>query len=301
MKSHFAISFVLALATASAHVAAQESAYPADLLQRVRQAATSIPGVLPGTVSFIKFAESHRTYAAVIEGGGDEPFISARTAFQAVYPSGSVMIDAGMDEAVHRFYGFGREEPYWQDRNDIVQAALLQANLIVVTHEHGDHVAGVLRSLHRDAIAGKTLLTQAQVDTLTGSPQLPEIRMTEEQARDYVVIDYELLLPIAPGMVLIKAPGHTRGHQMVYIRVESGAEYLLIGDIAWLIDNVTELKLRPEATISRIGEDPAALMAQLIWLNGILEAGVVVVPSHDDVLLRSFAREGLLGNELTLR
>ena len=211
------------------------------------------------------------------------------------------MIDAGMDEAVHRFYGFGREEPYWQDRNDIVQAALLQANLIVMTHEHGDHVAGVLRSPHRDAIAGKTLLTRAQVDTLTDSPQLPEIQITEEQARDYVVIDYELLLPIAPGIVLIKAPGHTRGHQVVYIRVERGAEYLLIGDIAWLMDNVTELKLRPETTISRIGEDPAALMAQLTWLNGILEEGVIVVPSHDDVLLTGFAREGLLGNELTLR
>lgn len=301
MKSHFAIPLVLALAISSGHVSAQENGYPADLLQRVRQAATSIPGERPEAVNFIKFAESHRTYAAVIEGGGDEPFVSARTAFQAIYPSGSIMIDAGMDEAVHRFYGFGREEPYWQDRNDIVQAALMQANLIVMTHEHGDHVAGVLRGPHRDALAARTLLTRAQVDTLTGSPQLPEIQITQDQARDYIVIDYELLLPIAPGIVLIKAPGHTRGHQMVYIRVERGAEYLLIGDIAWLIDNVTELKLRPEATISRIGEDPEALMAQLTWVNGVLEEGVIVVPSHDDILLTGLTGEGLLGNELTLR
>ena len=300
MKSPAPILVLLALA-ASPNIHAQETGYPTDLLARVRQAATTIPGVRPQSVNFIKFAESHRTYAAVIEGGGDEPFVSARTAFQAAYPGATVMIDAGMDEAVHRFYGFGRDEPYWQDRNDIVQTALLQASLIVVTHEHGDHIAGVLRSSHRDAIVGKTLLTEAQVNALRTSPQLPEIEITEEEARDYIVVDYELFLPVAPGIVLIKAPGHTPGHQMVYIQLEQGAEYLLIGDIGWLMANVTELKLRPAGTIERIGEDPQALMAQLTWLNQILADGVIVVPSHDDVLLRSLAEAGVLGSELAVQ
>ena len=275
--------------------------YPADLLERVRQASSSIPGSRPISVNFIKFAESLRTYAVVIEGGSDEAFVSARTAFQAYYPSGSVMIDAGMDHDVHRFYGFGRDEPYWPDRNDIVQTALRQANLIVVTHEHGDHVAGVLRSAHREEIAGKTILNRAQVATLTTSPQLPEIRLTEEEALDYILVDYEMLLPVAPGIVLIRAPGHTPGHQIVYVHVREGVEYLLIGDIGWSLDNVTELKLRPEATINRINEDPEALMAQLRWLNGILQEGILVVPSHDDELLKELVSEGLLGDSLTLR
>ena len=275
--------------------------YPADLLERVRQASSSIPGSRPISVNFIKFAESLRTYAVVIEGGSDEAFVSARTAFQAYYPSGSVMIDAGMDHDVHRFYGFGRDEPYWPDRNDIVQTALRQANLIVVTHEHGDHVAGVLRSAHREEIAGKTILNRAQVATLTTSPQLPEIRLTEEEALDYILVDYEMLLPVAPGIVLIRAPGHTPGHQIVYVHVREGVEYLLIGDIGWSLDNVTELKLRPEATINRINEDPEALLAQLRWLNGILQEGILVVPSHDDELLKELVSEGLLGDSLTLR
>lgn len=286
---------------AAAELSSQEVEYSADLLARVRQAATSVPGAPPVSVNFIKFAESHRTYEVVIEGGTDEPFVSARTAFQAVYPDGSVMIDAGMDEAVHRFYGFGREEPYWQDRNDDVQAALLQAGLILVTHEHGDHVAGVLRSPDRDEIARKTILTRAQAETLISSPQLPEIRLTEEEAQDYILVDYEMLLPVAPGIVLIRAPGHTPGHQMVYIQTDSGTEYLLIGDVGWAIDNVTEIKLRPEATINRIGEDPQALLAQLNWLNRVLEAGVLVVPSHDDVFLTELVADGLLGDSLTLR
>ena len=287
-------------AIAAAPLYGQESAYPDDFLDRVRQAADDIPGAPAESINFIKFAESHRTYAAVIDGGTDEPFVSARTAFQVVYPGGTVMIDAGMDEAVHRFYGFGRDEPYWQDRNDRVQAALSAANRIVVTHEHGDHVAGVLRSPDRDAIAARTILTEAQVHTLTTAPQLPEIRITEQQASDYLVVDYRDYLPVAPGMVLIEAPGHTPGHQMVYVRLAQGTEYVFIGDVGWLIDNVTELRLRPAETIARIGENPQALLSQLVWLRSVADQGVVLVPSHDDRLLSRYAAEGLLGNDLAL-
>ena len=300
IKAAFLLVSIVA-STAIPSVGAQEALYPADLLERVRQASSSIPGARPISVNFIKFAESLRTYAVVIEGGSDEAFVSARTAFQAYYPSGSVMIDAGMDHDVHRFYGFGRDEPYWPDRNDIIQTAVRQANLVVVTHEHGDHVAGVLRSAHREEIAGKTILNRAQVATLTTSPQLPEIRLTEEEALDYILVDYEILLPVAPGIVLIRAPGHTPGHQMVYVHVREGVEYLLIGDIAWSLDNVTELKLRPEATINRINENPEALMAQLRWLNGTLQEGIIVVPSHDDELLNELVSDGLLRDSLALR
>ena len=291
---------VVLAAVLAAPLYGQESAYPDNFLDRVRQAADDIPGAPPESINFIKFAESHRTYAAVIDGGSDEPFVSARTAFQVVYPGGTVMIDAGMDEAVHRFYGFGRDEPYWQDRNDRIQAALSAANLIVVTHEHGDHVAGVLRSPDRDAIAARTILTEAQVRTLTTAPQLPEIRITEQQARDYLVVDYRDYLPVAPGMVLIEAPGHTPGHQMVYVRLAQGTEYVFIGDVGWLIDNVTELRLRPAETIERIGENPQALLSQLVWLRSVADQGVVLVPSHDDRLLSRYAAEGLLGNDFAL-
>ena len=247
----------------------EAEAYPEGLLQRVRQAARTIPGDLPRAINFVKVAESHRTYAAVIEDGSDEPFVSARTAFQIVYPDGTIMLDSGMDETVHQFYGFGREEPYWQEINDEVQTALRRAQLIVITHEHGDHVAGVLRSDYRDELAPKTILTKDQVRTLTLAPQLPEITLTPAQARNYIVVDYELLLPVAAGVVLIKSPGHTHGHQMVYIRLDAAQEFLFIGDIGWSLDNITELKLRPAATIARVRGRSAGAHAP----DGVGQAG----------------------------
>ncbi len=273
--------------------------YAEDLLQRVRAAAASIPGARATAINFAKVAESHRTYAAVIEGGSDEPFVSARTAFQVEFPDGTVMLDSGMDEAVHRFYGFGREEPYWPEINDTVQEALRAARLILVTHEHGDHVAGVLRSGYRDELAPKTILTKDQVRSLNIAPQLPEITLTPADARNYIVVDYEDVLPVAPGIVLIKSPGHTHGHQMIYVTLASGSEYLFIGDIGWSLDNITGLKLRPAATIARVKEDPQALMHQMTWIKQVMDDdGLIVVPSHDDVLLTRYVADGLLGDEL---
>jgi len=279
---------------------AQDLTYSADLLTQIRDASRAIPGALPTSINFVKFAESHRTYSVVIEDGGEEPFISARTAFQIVYQDGSVMIDAGMDETVHQFYGFGRVEPYWPERNQMVQDALRQANMVLITHEHGDHIAGVIRSDIRDEIASKTILTKAQVNTLIDSPQLPEIGLTENLAAKYIVIDYDKFLPIAPGIVLIRAAGHTPGHQIIYAQLEAGIEYVFIGDIGWSLDNVIEIKPRPQSTINRIGEDPQALVTQLTWLNGLLKENLLVIPSHDDSLLIKYAAEGLLNDSFII-
>ena len=275
--------------------------YAADLLAKVRAAATAVPGPLATTINFIKIAESHRPLSDIIVGGSQQDYVSGRTAFQVVFPGGSVMIDSGMDETVHKFFGFGRVEPYWPDRNALLQQALKAARLIVITHEHGDHVAGVIRSDSREEFAAKTLLTRAQIQTLTTYPQMPEIRLTPEMARSYIAIDYESYLPVAPGIVLIKAPGHTPGHQMVYVRLASEREYLFIGDVAWTLDNVTQLKLRPEATMRRIGESAPALMFELNWVKQVADReGLIVIPSHDDVLLRGLTARQLIADELAL-
>jgi len=273
--------------------------YAADLLARVRAAAKIVPGPLPNNINYIKIAESHRPLSDIIVGGSQQDYVSARTAFQVMFSDGSIMIDSGMDETVHKFFGFGRVEPYWPDRNAALQQALKSAKLIVITHEHGDHVAGVIRTDSREEIAAKTLLTRAQVQTLTTYPQLQEIRLTPEMVRSYIVIDYQSYLPVAPGMVLIKAPGHTPGHQMVYVRLATGREYLFIGDVAWTLDNVTKLKLRPEATMRRIGESAPALMFELTWIKEAMDhEGLIVIPSHDDILLTDLAAKRLIGDTL---
>ncbi|MFM7676425.1 MAG: MBL fold metallo-hydrolase [Synechococcus sp.] len=213
-----------------------------------------------------------------------------------------MMIDSGMDEQVHKFFGEGHPEPYWPERNASLQQALKQARLILITHEHGDHVAGVIRSGSRRTLAAKTMLTREQVQTLTDHPQMPEIGLTAEMARDFLVIDYESLLPVAPGIVLIKAPGHTPGHQMIYVKLDSGREFLFIGDVAWTLENVTQQKTRPARTMERVHEYAPALRMQLQWIQEVMEQDqLIVIPSHDDKLLQTLTKQQLLSNPLLLR
>lgn len=263
-------------------------------LPDIRAAGALMPGRRPLRINILKFAESRRTKNFSIKGAPAEASIQARTAFQVMYADGHLMVDAGMDQQVHRFFGRGVEEPYNNDAAAQVERALSTARLIVVTHEHGDHVAGVIRSPRARELAAKTILTRSQVRTLLTAPQMPEIALTEELAARYLVVDYDRYWPLAAGIVLIKAPGHTPGSQMVYIALDSGREYLLIGDAAWHMDGVRLVKGKDAPWIT---EDQPAIMSQLNWLNELSrsEPRLVIVASHDDEEHAVLIRQGMLG------
>jgi glyoxylase-like metal-dependent hydrolase (beta-lactamase superfamily II) len=264
-------------------------------LPDIRATAALIPGRRPLRLNILKFAESRRTKNFSIKDAPADPSVQARTAFQVMYADGHIMVDAGMDQQVHRFFGRGVEEPYDTEAAAQLERALTAARLIVVTHEHGDHVAGVIRTSRARELALKTILTRSQVQTLLTTPQMPEIKLTEELAARYLVVDYDRYFPLTAGIVLIKAPGHTPGSQMVYIALESGREYLLIGDAAWHMDGVRLMKGKDAPWVT---EDQNAVMSQLKWLNQLSrsEPRLVIVASHDDEEHAELIRQGILGS-----
>jgi glyoxylase-like metal-dependent hydrolase (beta-lactamase superfamily II) len=266
-------------------------------MAEIRQVATMIPGERPLRINVLKFAESRRSKKFSVKGAPDEPSVQARTVFQVMYRDGYVMVDSGMDEQIHKFFGRGVTEPYDQDAAKQVERAVRGARSIVVTHEHGDHVAGVIRTPFVKEIAPKTVLTRKQVQTLETDPQMPEIKLTGEMAKRYIVIDYEKYYPFAPGFVLIKSPGHTPGSQMIYVALASGREYLFIGDTAWHMDGVRSITGKDAPWIK---EDEDQLLAQLQWLNGLYknEKNLFIVVSHDDEQRKEYIAKGILGGRL---
>ena len=266
-------------------------------LEDIRRTASLIPGRRPVRVNFLKFAESRRTKNFSVKEAPAVPSVQARTAFQVVYSDALVMVDAGMDLAVHKFFGRGVEEPYFPDAAKQVEQAVSKARFIVVTHEHGDHVAGVIHSAAASQLAPKTLLTRTQIQTLMTSPQMPEIKLTDDLARRFVVIDYDRYYPLAQGMALIKAAGHTPGSQMVYVALESGREYLLIGDATWHMDGVRLMKGKDAPWVT---EDQPAVLAQLTWLNGLSRSApdLIVVASHDEEQHVELVKKGVLTHRL---
>ncbi len=304
MKKIYSVCLLFALFACSALASFAQSAQkqPADSLwsvrlDEIRQVAAMIPGRRALRINVLKFAESRRSKKFSVQGAPDEASVQARTVFQVVFADGTVMIDSGMDEQVHRFFGRGVIEPYYPDAAKQVERALRSARAIIITHEHGDHVAGVIRTPLIAELAPKTLLTRAQIQALESDPQMPEIKITPDMASHYNVVDYEKFLPFGPGMALIKAPGHTPGSQMVYVALESGREYLFIGDTAWHMDGVRLIKGKDAPWIQ---EDQAALLAQLEWLNELYrtEKNVFIIASHDDEERKELIAKGVLGDGL---
>jgi glyoxylase-like metal-dependent hydrolase (beta-lactamase superfamily II) len=297
----FAVAlFVLASACPAWAQAQDPLAWSADL-GAIRRAGVSIPGASPVRINVVKIAESRRTKNFAVKGAPNEPSVQARTAYQVVYPGGSIMIDAGMDIPVHRFFGRGVEEPYFPDQAELLERALRAARAIVLTHEHGDHVGGIIRSSYFNVLAPKTRLTRTQMQVLMTEPQMPEIMLTPEMARQFMVIDYENYFPVAPGMVLIKAAGHTPGSQMVFVRLQSGREFVFAGDAAWHMDGIRQVRGKDASWIQ---EDEAAITAQLRWLNTISRLGtnrVFVVASHDEDQRRQLINQRILGAELEVQ
>ena len=271
--------------------------WSADIAE-IRRVATLIPGRRPLRINVLKFAESRRTKNFTVKGEPATPSVQARTVFQVVYPDGYVMVDAGMDEPMHKQIGRGAEgEPYYAEQAAAVNKALRGARAIVFTHEHGDHVTGVIRTPYLTELAPKTILTRTQVNTLENRPQFPDLKMTEDQAGRYHIIDYDRYMAFAPGWTLIKAAGHTPGSQMMFITLDSGREYLLIGDTAWHMDGVRKVTGKDAPWIV---EDTGAVTDQLKWLNGLSmsEKNLVIVASHDDEEHKELVAKKLLGGKL---
>jgi glyoxylase-like metal-dependent hydrolase (beta-lactamase superfamily II) len=153
----------------------------------------------------------------------------------------------------------------------------------------------LIRSTSFAELAPKTVLTRAQLQTLLNEPQIPELRPTPEMAARLRVVDYSDYLAFAPGIALIRAPGHTPGSQMIYVALQSGKELLLAGDVAWHMDGV-RLNTGKDAPWIR---EPAELMAaELAWLNGLsrTEKNLSIVISHDEEQRGQYIEQGVLGD-----
>lgn len=237
-----------------------------------------MPGDLPTRINFVSPHPGIRVPKSfVLEGASDDSATVIYPVFQIRFPRGWIIAESALDHAF-----FGNSKTFSDAKYDSIQQAMRNARLVVITHEHHDHVAGIVRSPYLSELQQHTLLTKAQLRGLVLRPNDPRVRVDSATALRFVAIDYETLMPIAPGVVLIKAAGHTAGSQMVYVRLASGTEYILAGDVAWHMTGVLNHQQKPETSTRGFGgEDRAAIASELDWLRNVATSGVIVTVSHD--------------------
>ena len=183
---------------------------------------------------------------------------------------------------------------------DTLTAAMLAADQVLLTHEHLDHVMAVARHPDPAGLAPRLVLN---------APQIAAMPIFARGTLDPAIANLAPRLDgsvqqVAPGVIVIPVPGHTPGSQLVYIRLQDGGEFLLIGDVAWSLGAIETLTTRPVLTqyiVFDPNEDRTAVKAQLRALYDLMQANpdLAVIPAHDGDHIKALIAEGRLTEGFT--
>ena len=255
---------------------------------------------LPVRLNSLIVAEGEIPDWIVVAGGAPNGFLISFTSFQVVYEDKTIVIECPFDRGLYeKFCGYRllgiRGNRFYEENYEVMQRAVLEAECIVATHEHWDHVGGIAQSPSIGRLMKKTMLTSEQVHGHT----IKKAGFPEGVFDDYTPLKYDRYHVLAPGIVLIKAPGHSVGSQMIFVRLRSGVEFLFIGDIGWNMVNIESLINHSRMGMLLRYENGSQLGHQIRWLHEKIydnpEEGVHLLTSHDSRQIEEYIRSGLIG------
>lgn len=188
---------------------------------------------------------------------------------------GPIVIDTGMTAAQARKAGLWIYDQAEQDR---VNEAMHGASLILATHEHADHLGGLASSRDPQA-ALHAALNSAQLPSSPGAAKLGW-----QPGAGFRTLAGSAPFAVAPGVVVIPAPSHTPGSQMIFVTLADGTELLFAGDVATLASNWRRLRARSRLLSDIVAKENRGEV--FAWLKTIRAwkqqaPRLVVVPGHD--------------------
>jgi glyoxylase-like metal-dependent hydrolase (beta-lactamase superfamily II) len=267
-----------------------EGRFPLDIAT-IRAEAERLPGPKPTIIEVEFVSRERQPRIAMVAGTSWAKANLTRASFRIVAPGETTIIDTAYDETTAgKFESGDYDKAAWSR----LVAALDGATRIVVTHEHSDHIGGLINHPNLATVLPKALLNPEQFAV---SPNIRPLVWPAGSRQGYTPFNYQGIRAIAPGIVLIRAPGHTPGAQMVYVQRADGQEYLFMGDVASMADNVRLQRIRSRLVTDWFThEDRRAVMLQTQALGRLQQdvPNIALIPGHDADALSAFVKGGIL-------
>lgn len=259
---------------------------------KVRQLADADKSELPLQINCLVIATGELPSWGVVAGEFGGAYNIEFPSFQLVYADKTAIIEAPYNKTLFDKFPYGRE--FYQANYDIMQQALLEAEFIIPTHEHWDHLGGIAQSDHIEQILPKAILTKEQIN----GPTITDAEFPEHAFDHYEALEYETYHRVAPGVVLIEAPGHSVGHQFVYVVLQNGTEFLFTDDVVWVTTNFEKQKARPWLANKKRLENREQIAHQMRWIYDEFytnkDQQIMMLTTHDPEQHKQYIEEGLL-------